>query len=384
MSTQRMTLSFLTESKASHVGITSMRRVVITLLVMLLASVSALAQNYWLTLDPNYEGGESSMVPVSSYAPTVKLTKSFEPTREGRVFWGWSTTPTGNVEYVTDETVTLTGNLTLYAVWDAEYKLTLNPNYEGGLNKTITVPSLTPSYMLTSNDVPTREGYDFKGWSTTPTGLAKYKTNDEITLQGNLTLYAIWDTRLPFSYSIISGGRLQITGYNSNLTGDLDIPSSVTINSQQFSVTSISDYAFANCSSLTSVTIPNSVTSIGYAAFSDCGKLTSVTIPNSVTRIGGRFFGGCRSLTSVTIPNSVTSIGDCAFEGCSSLKSVDIPNSVTSIGNSAFENCSALESVIIPNSVTSIGDYAFSGCSILQSVTIPNSVTRIENSTFYG
>ena len=64
MSTQRMALSFLTESKASHVGITSMRRVAITLLVMLLASVSAWAQNYQLSLNDNYEGGASTIVPV--------------------------------------------------------------------------------------------------------------------------------------------------------------------------------------------------------------------------------------------------------------------------------------------------------------------------------
>ena len=125
------------------------------------------------------------------------------------------------------------------------------------------------------------------------------------------------------------------------------------------SVTSIGDYAFYNCRSLTSVTIPNSVTSIGDYAFYNCSGLTSVTIPNSVTSIGERAFEDCRSLTSVTIPNSVTSIGNYAFYYCSSLTSVEIPNSVTSIGSSAFSGCSGLTSVEIPNSVTSIGSYAF-------------------------
>ena len=82
--------------------------------------------------------------------------------------------------------------------------------------------------------------------------------------------------------------------------------------------------AFDNCSSLTSVTIPNSVTSIGMEAFSNCSSLTSVTIPESVTSIGHRAFSGCSSLTSVTIPESVTSIGHNAFQGCSSLTSVTI------------------------------------------------------------
>ena len=125
---------------------------------------------------------------------------------------------------------------------------------------------------------------------------------------------------------------------------------------------------FSDCSSLTSVTIPNSVTSIGIYAFSGCRSLTSVTIPNSVTSIGNSAFRFCSNLTSVTIPNSVTSIGGYAFQRCSSLTSVTIPNSVTTIGYSAFSDCSSLTSVTIPNSVTSIGDYAFYGCSSLTSI----------------
>ena len=78
----------------------------------------------------------------------------------------------------------------------------------------------------------------------------------------------------------------------------------------------ICDGAFARCSGLTSVTIPNSVTSIGKHAFYECSSLTSVEIPNSVTSIGDNAFYGCDGLTSVTIPNSVTSIGNYAFENC--------------------------------------------------------------------
>ena len=63
----------------------------------------------------------------------------------------------------------------------------------------------------------------------------------------------------------------------------------------------------------TSYTIPNSVTSIGNYAFSNCTDLTSIIIPNSVTCIGGSAFSGCTGLTSIIIPNSVTSIGDYAF-----------------------------------------------------------------------
>ena len=168
---------------------------------------------------------------------------------------------------------------------------------------------------------------------------------------------------------------------NRNAKGNIAIPSIVTYNGSDYTVTSIGKSAFYECSNLTSVDIPNSVTSISNMAFYDCSSLTSVTIPNSVTSIGHSVFFYCSNLTSVTIPNSVTSIGNNAFMGCTSLISVSIPNSVTSIGDCAFQYCS-LTSVTIPNSVTSIGDYAFSCCYSLTSVTISNSVTEIGNYAF--
>ena len=179
--------------------------------------------------------------------------------------------------------------------------------------------------------------------------------------------------------------------------GEITIPDSVT---------SISDYAFNDCTSLTSVTIPDSVTSIDDWTFSSCTSLTSIevsgnnknyssadgvlfnkdkselitypagktdseyVIPNSVTSIGRYAFSGCKSLTSITIPDSVTSIGDYAFCSCENLTSITIPGSVTSIGNYAFERCESLTSVIIPDSVTSIGSGAFSNCTSLTSIEV--------------
>ena len=145
-------------------------------------------------------------------------------------------------------------------------------------------------------------------------------------------------------YNMLSSTDLTcgITSGDKKYTGDINIPASVTYKSRELAVTSIGEYAFDGCSSLTSLSIPNSVTSIGLDAFRGCSSLTSISIPNSVTKIGSEAFYGCSSLTSVSIPNSVTEIGDEAFYGCSALTSVSIPNSVTEIGVQAFDTLSSL------------------------------------------
>ncbi|MBQ0085919.1 MAG: leucine-rich repeat protein [Prevotella sp.] len=190
--------------------------------------------------------------------------------------------------------------------------------------------------------------------------------------------------------------------YKSDYKGIVNIPASVSYDGEVYSVTSIGEGAFSDCSDLSYVIIPNSVTSIGDDAFYNCSGLASVTIGNSVTSIGDGAFMYCSGLTSIEIPNSVTSIGENAFYKCSGLTSVTIGNSVTSIGYEAFSQCTGLTSIEIPNSVTSIGSGAFYGCSNVKeliyaegtktvlrtaltsitSVTIPNSVTSIGDEAF--
>ena len=166
-------------------------------------------------------------------------------------------------------------------------------------------------------------------------------------------------------------------GRNLDASGDISIPATITFGENTYTVTSIGDYAFANCSGLTSVTIPDGVTSIGDYAFYFCLRLTSVTIPDGVTTIGEYAFSYCTGLTSVTIPGSVTSIGNDAFYFCTGLTSVDIADGVTSIGNGAFSWCSGLTSVTFQGAEppTFDGD-PFLDCPRLGTISLTADMTE--------
>ena len=173
-------------------------------------------------------------------------------------------------------------------------------------------------------------------------------------------------------YNITSSNTVEVTHKDNNYnsySGSVNIPSSVTYSGKTYNVTAIGTYAFANCSALTSVTIPSTVTTISERAFSNCTVLAGITIPNSVIEIGNYAFYNCQGMSSVTIGNKVMSIGGYAFYSCTGLTSVIIPHSVSIIYSRAFYNCTNMTDLFIGNSVTSIGMYAFYNCPALTSVT---------------
>ena len=118
----------------------------------------------------------------------------------------------------------------------------------------------------------------------------------------------------------------EVVWNDDEYSGNIVIPDTIVSDTVSYKVTSIGDAAFARCTSLISIIIPDSVTSIGSDVFRSCTSLTSVIIGNSVISIGNSTFYNCKSLTNITIPNKVTSIGDFAFSWCQSLKSITTPD----------------------------------------------------------
>jgi hypothetical protein len=155
----------------------------------------------------------------------------------------------------------------------------------------------------------------------------------------------------------------------------------------------IGQYAFSNCTNLSTITLPATVTAIGRNAFATCGSLKSFTMPQSLKTIGIEAFA-YTGLTSVTIPSSVTDISAGAFSGCVSLKKLSVKSGNTVYNSSG--SCNAIiktttneliqgcQSTVIPNTVTSIGKQAFLALKTLTSIDIPSSVITIAERAFEG
>lgn len=177
------------------------------------------------------------------------------------------------------------------------------------------------------------------------------------------------------------------------------------------SVKIICDYAFAGCSTIINVIIPDSVEVIGERAFSGCFFLREVSLGNSVKIIKEFAFKDCKALLELKLPESLEEIGLMAFS-YTSLKEIVLPKSLLKItGNPIVYNKvkfvnnspnftvenenlftknkrvlisfqSNVTSYIIPKSVVAISGYAFWYCSDLELITISPTVKWMGENPF--
>ena len=204
-------------------------------------------------------------------------------------------------------------------------------------------------------------------------------------------------------------------------------------------VTSIGEYAFADCTALTDLMLPEGMAAIGVSAFQNCSALTGIILPDRVTDIGDAAFKGCSAMETVSYVGTaddwnlisigsenealtsagreyLSAYGTCGdlhrwtlsrsgtltitgegempnwqnsartpwYTYCSDITKVVISDGVTTIGDTAFREFTALTDIIIPDSVTSIGSESFYKCGALTDIVIPDSVTSIGWWAFTG
>ena len=254
---------------------------------------------------------------------------------------------------------------------------------------------------------------------------------------------------------LFSKDQLTLIQYPSGRSGAYEIPVPVkTVGANAFmsaiglqsvlipqAITSIQSSAFANCNTLTSITIgqPDSISSavvnIATDAFTGCQAIsqlalnktfsftsgdnspfknltlvTALQMGNGVVLIPDYSFSGCTGLNSVrfgqsnsTVKNAIT-VSAYAFSGCTNFKTLElnksiniagyqspfttisnlsVGNAVSFIGDQTFDQCSKLSSAILPSTVTKIGNEAFQNCSQLQSVSFPG-INTIGDGAFYN
>ena len=217
-------------------------------------------------------------------------------------------------------------------------------------------------------------------------------------------------------FTVLTDGRTSyyaVTGIGSVSRADIVIPAEY----RGLPVKEIGAEAFAGCSALKSVTLPEGLEKIGTYAFYRCSALERVVFPESLRTFGEEAFADCSALKSVTLPAGLDSIGRAAFSGCDGITDITLPfvgeadgadgrlgyifgesrnsnenvpaslrtvvlTGGTQIPARAFEECGGLENVTLPAGLESIGERAFAGCSALKSVVFPESLRAIGEEAF--
>lgn len=235
-----------------------------------------------------------------------------------------------------------------------------------------------------------------------------------------------------YETEVLKSGALRITKFVGFDEREITIPNKL----DGIDVTVVGENAFAKCTGIHKVIIPEGITTIENGAFCGCESLMTVLLPTTLKWLGseprmkpktynGVFEGTairsidlpagltylakstfmqCENLTHVDLPNGIKVVPECCFYYCSALKTIvlsdnvssiqysafantgieqiDIPPSCREIARSAFSSCEQLHEVLLHEGLTKIGDSAFENCKGLCTITIPNSVTEIGMQVF--
>ena len=222
-----------------------------------------------------------------------------------------------------------------------------------------------------------------------------------------------------FRYTITSANNrtVSVEAASKNLQGEIVIPSTVTYNDVDFTVTAISTDGFAYCYYITSLTIPSSVTKSTGLGFGWMQHLETLIfdnpqpnsfLPYTLFEYDWRAFKTVKIINSdvkdklnqglgvmnllpshelyindslvedYIVPDGTENIG-AVFANCNSLKSIYMPNSVKTIVPQAFNKCTSLSTVTLSSGLNDIGNEAFTGCSELRTIYVKSATPPSTN-----
>ena len=250
-----------------------------------------------------------------SYSYGYAITPEPAPTKEGYTFSGWSEIP----QTMPAKDVTVTGTFTIN-----KYKLTYK--VDGELYKEYTIEF---GATITPEPAPTKDGYEFSGWSEIPSTMPA--NNVEVTGTFKQIEYNVEDT----TYEISGEGTVTIKGGDQK--GNVEISGTVVINGQTYKVTAIAENAFVGNAQITSVTIPEGITTIGSNAFSGCVNMLVINIGKSVSSIGNKAFANVGTSSAAKTRGENSLIVNCYAE------------SVPQTASDAFENSPIATGTLLVN-----------------------------------
>ncbi len=303
-------------------------------------------------------GNEISSVEVKTGS---RLKLPSPPRKAGYIFDGWFYDEECEVAF--DEQANIENNTTLYAKWRARsYIVSFS---DGRKNEVVTFgePFELP--------VPQAQGGQvFAGWRyfdeniTDEYGRGRTKWNISHDISVSPLMYEV------IAFDERDGKLVASKGADIDKLSDITIPDEI----DGTMVTAVAQNGFSGCDNIKEIRLGKNITELGNFAFANCSNLSVVTL-DGVTKLGISAFEGCVSLGEITVPNSVTTMGERCFYGCTALKSAEL--TCKSVGGYAFANCTSLAEVVVLQGTEMLGDHCFDGCVELTAVTLPSSLTNV-------
>lgn len=281
------------------------------------------------------------------------------------------------------------GALALSACTTATVTLDLNGGTIDGSEDSVVVQ--VSGELDLSSVLPQKQDAAISGWTDEEGNI--YGAYSVIVPADGLKLTAVYEGVLKFT-------RVE-DGYSVSATqGYKGVNVVIPEKYNDLPVTEVAEGAFANCTSMLTLRIPDSVVRIGRGALSGCTSLKSIVLPfvgaspstmQGQNNLGMAYMFGAAggsswardlSVEQISVTDIATSLPNGAFEGMTALKYVTLGENITSVGARAFANCTNLVSVTLPEGCTSIGERAFAECR-RAAITVKGAVTSLGASAFY-